>query len=43
MTEKEVDEEVERAIDEIITFDVADIYIKVIKNSSNDNEQIKNT
>jgi len=43
MTEKEVDEEVESAIDEIIKYDFTDTYIKVIKNSSNDEEDITNT
>ena len=43
MTEKEVDEEVESAIDEIIKYDFTDTYIKVIKNSSDDEEEIRNT
>ena len=29
MTQKEIDEEIERAIDEIIKYDDADLYIKV--------------
>ena len=35
MTQKEVDEEVERAIDEIIKYDFLDIYKKVRRNDSN--------
>jgi hypothetical protein len=34
MTQKEVDEETERAIDEIIKYDFMDVYIKVSKNTS---------
>lgn len=33
MTQKEIDEETERAIDEIIKYDFANIYIKISKNS----------
>lgn len=33
MTQKEVDEETERAIDEIIKYDFTDVYIKVAKDS----------
>ena len=35
MTQKEVDEEVERAIDEIIKYDFLDIYKKVRRNDTN--------
>lgn len=35
MTEKEINEEVERAIDEIIKYDFLDIYRKVRRNDSN--------
>ena len=35
MTQKEVDEEVERAIDEIIKYDFLDIYKKVRRNDAN--------
>lgn len=34
MTQKEVDDETERAIDEIIKYDFMDVYIKVSKNTS---------
>ena len=34
MTQKEVDEETERAIDEIIKYDFTDVYTKVSKNIS---------
>ncbi len=33
MTQKEIDEETERAIDEIIKYDFLDLYIKVTKNN----------
>ena len=36
MTQKEIDEETERAIDEIIKYDFMNIYKKVIKNITND-------
>ena len=32
MTEKEIDDETERAIDEIIKHDILDIFIKITKN-----------
>ena len=35
MTQKEENEEIERAIDEIIKYDPLDIYAKVIKNTNN--------
>lgn len=36
MTQKEVDDEIERAIDEIIAYDFANIYKKVKQTDSND-------
>ena len=35
MTEKEINNEIERAIDEIIKYDFLDIYKKAIRNNSN--------
>ena len=36
MTEKEIDEEVERAIDEVIKYDFLNMYVKVKKNEHDD-------
>jgi hypothetical protein len=37
MTQKEEDEEIERAIDEIIKYDFMNIYKKVVRNEKNNN------
>ena len=34
MTQKEIDEEIHRAIDEIITYDILDLYTKVEKKAT---------
>jgi hypothetical protein len=43
MTEKEVNEEIERAIDEIIQYDFMNIYKKVRRNSENSQQSEENT
>lgn len=43
MTEKEVNEEIERAIDEIIQYDFMSIYKKVRRNSENSQQSEENT
>ena len=43
MTEKEVNEETERAIDEIIQYDFMNIYKKVRRNSENSQQSEENT
>lgn len=43
MTEKEVNEEIERAIDEIIQYDFMSIYKKVRRNPENSQQSEENT
>jgi hypothetical protein len=39
MSQKEVDEEIERAIDEIIKYDVTNLYTKITKQENTYNEE----
>lgn len=43
MTEKEINNEIERAIDEIIKYDFLDIYKKAIRNNSNNSTNSTNS